>query len=50
MPSARREAELLGILDREPFLVVLDGLERILIAYASMDAARMADDVLDEKT
>jgi hypothetical protein len=27
-----RERELLAALDREPFLIVLDGLERILIA------------------
>jgi hypothetical protein len=45
-----REAQLLMALDREPFLVVLDGLERILIAYARMDAARLADDNLDQET
>jgi tetratricopeptide (TPR) repeat protein len=45
-----REEQLLSILDREPFLLVLDGLERILIAYARMDAARMTDDDLDERT
>jgi len=39
-----REEQLLAALDREPYLVVLDGLERILIAYARMDAARLADD------
>ncbi len=39
-----REAQLLAALDREPFLLVLDGLERILLAYARMDAARLADD------
>jgi hypothetical protein len=41
---------LLAALDREPFLLVLDGLERILIAYARMDANRLADDDLDEQT
>ncbi|MEP7198360.1 MAG: DUF4062 domain-containing protein, partial [Chloroflexota bacterium] len=38
-----REAQLLAALDREPFLLVLDGLERILLAYARMDAARLDD-------
>ena len=45
-----RESQLLAILDREPYLLVLDGLERILIAYARMDAARLADDDLDQQT
>ena len=36
-----REEQLLAALDRAPFLLVLDGLERILIAYARMDAARL---------
>ena len=43
-----REELLLAALDREPFLLVLDGLERVLIAYARMDANRLADDDLDE--
>jgi tetratricopeptide (TPR) repeat protein len=38
-----REEQLLQILDREPYLLVLDGLERILIAYARMDASRLQD-------
>lgn len=50
LPPPEREAQLLSILDREPFLLVLDGLERLLIAYARMDAARLADDDLDEST
>ncbi|HXU40008.1 MAG TPA: DUF4062 domain-containing protein [Blastocatellia bacterium] len=45
-----REDLLLTALDREPFLLVLDGLERILIAYARMDANRLADDDLDQQT
>jgi tetratricopeptide (TPR) repeat protein len=49
IPPPEREEQLLAVLDREPFLVVLDGLERILIAYARMDAARLADDDLDEQ-
>ena len=50
MPPADREDRLLSILDEHPFLIVLDGLERIMIAYAKMDAARIMDDDLDEKT
>lgn len=38
-----RETALLAALDHEPFLIVLDGLERILIAYARMDASRLDD-------
>jgi tetratricopeptide (TPR) repeat protein len=38
-----REAQLLAALDREPFLIVLDGLERILGGYARMDAAHLED-------
>ena len=43
IPAPERETQLLSALDREPFLLVLDGLERILIAYARMDAARLED-------
>lgn len=50
LPAPEREALLLAILDQEPFLIVLDGLERILIAYARMDAAHLADDDLDRQT
>src|ERR1017187_3641591 len=41
-----REEQLLAVLNREPFLMVLDGLERILIAYARLDAARLSDDAV----
>lgn len=44
-----RESQLLAILNREPFLIVLDGLERILIAYARMDAARLQDSEVDDQ-
>ncbi|MAQ95395.1 MAG: hypothetical protein CMM84_17955 [Rhodothermaceae bacterium] len=47
---SEREDQLLAILDREPFLIVLDGLERILTAYAGMDAAFRKDDDIDEET
>jgi hypothetical protein len=38
---------LLAVLDQEPYLIVLDGLERLLLAYARPDAAYLADDDLD---
>jgi hypothetical protein len=44
-----REAELLRHLDERRFLFVLDGLERILIAYHRMDASYLADDEGDEQ-
>jgi hypothetical protein len=50
MKSPEREDQLWQILDQQPFLVVLDGLERILLAYARMDAAQMLDDDLDQET
>src|SRR5256714_1914304 len=43
IPAPERETQLLAALEREPYLVVLDGLERVLIAYARMDAARLED-------
>jgi tetratricopeptide (TPR) repeat protein len=48
--AEERETQLLAILDREPFLIVLDGLERILTAYARMDAAHLSDDDYDKQT
>ncbi|HXD34223.1 MAG TPA: DUF4062 domain-containing protein [Pyrinomonadaceae bacterium] len=50
MKSPERENRLWNILDQQPFLIVLDGLERILLAYARMDAAQMLDDDLDLET
>jgi tetratricopeptide (TPR) repeat protein len=50
VPAPERETQLLAALDREPFLLVLDGLERILIAYARMDAAHLSDDDYDKQT
>jgi tetratricopeptide (TPR) repeat protein len=43
IPAPERETQLLAVLDHQPFLLVLDGLERILIAYARMDASRLDD-------
>ena len=45
-----KELRLLQVLDREPHLFVLDGFERVLIAYHRMDAAHLADDQLDKET
>jgi tetratricopeptide (TPR) repeat protein len=50
IPAPERETQLLASLDREPFLFVLDGLERMLIAYARMDAAHLSDDDYDKQT
>jgi len=50
IPAPDRETQLLAALDCEPFLLVLDGLERILIAYARMDAAHLSDDGYDKHT
>jgi hypothetical protein len=49
IPPAERETLLLTALDREPFLIVLDGLERILIAYARMDAAHLSDEKVEKE-
>jgi tetratricopeptide (TPR) repeat protein len=45
-----REALVLAELNDRPYLFVLDGLERILLAYNRMDASRLADDDLDRQT
>ncbi|HYP26238.1 MAG TPA: DUF4062 domain-containing protein [Blastocatellia bacterium] len=50
IPKPEREDQLLRALDQKPFLLVLDGLERILIAYARMDAAHLSDDDFDKET
>src|SRR5205085_4270201 len=50
IPAPDRETQLLAALEREPFLFVLDGLERMLIAYARMDAAHLSDDDYDKRT
>lgn len=49
IPGAACEAQLLAALNRDPFLLVLDGLERILIAYARMDASRLDDNQLSKE-
>ena len=41
---------LLAELDRRPWLLVLDGLERVLVAYQRADAAQLADEKADDAT
>jgi tetratricopeptide (TPR) repeat protein len=48
LSAAERESQLRQALDRRPFLFVLDGFERLLLAYARLDAAYLADDEVDE--
>jgi hypothetical protein len=50
VPTPDREWRLLEILTWHPFLIVLDGLERLLMAYARPDAAYIDDTVFDEGT
>jgi tetratricopeptide (TPR) repeat protein len=51
IPQPDQQNALLLALNQEPFLLVLDGLERILIAYARQDAAFLADnDAFDDET
>jgi Domain of unknown function (DUF4062) len=47
LSSSEREASLLRLLDEQPFLFVLDGLERILIAYVQADASDRSDYAAD---
>ena len=49
LPWQERETQLLHHLNEKPYLFVLDGLERILIAYNRMDASRLADDDYDSQ-
>ena len=41
---------LVAELDRRPWLLVLDGLERLLVAYQRADAAQLADEKVDVST
>ena len=45
-----KETRLLAVFDQNPFLLVLDGFERALLAYHRMDAAHLADEHVDAKT
>ncbi len=50
LAPSEREERLLRLLDTHRFLIVFDGLERILLAYSRMDAAHLCDDNLDSDT
>jgi tetratricopeptide (TPR) repeat protein len=50
LPWQEREAQLLQHLNEKAYLLALDGLERVLIAYNRMDASRLADDEIDQQT
>jgi tetratricopeptide (TPR) repeat protein len=44
-----RGAQLLAELKRKPYLLVLDGFERVLTAYNQFDAGHIPDDLVDDK-
>jgi tetratricopeptide (TPR) repeat protein len=50
LPWQDREAQRLRHLNEKSYLFVLDGLERLLIAYHRMDARYLADDDYDQQT
>ena len=49
MPWQDREALLLQHLNDNSYLLVLDGIERILVAYDRLDASSLADDEYDKQ-
>jgi tetratricopeptide (TPR) repeat protein len=50
LPAPERELELLFLLERASYLIVLDGLERVLIEYAGANANYLNDNsVSDER-
>jgi tetratricopeptide (TPR) repeat protein len=49
VPTPEREAQLLAALDHKPFLIVLDGLERILVAYSRTDASLIEDSTVSNQ-
>ncbi|MGV3618118.1 MAG: DUF4062 domain-containing protein [Fimbriimonas sp.] len=48
LPSEEVVQEVLRQLRSRPFLFVLDGLERVLVAYHRADASKLRDDEIDE--
>ncbi|WP_434421659.1 hypothetical protein [Nannocystis pusilla] len=47
-PREVLERQVLAALRARPFLIVIDGLERALVAYHRLNAMRLADEVADE--
>lgn len=50
LPYSELAADLLARLHAQPWLVVLDGVERLLVAYHRIDAAEMSDENADGST
>lgn len=49
-PMAEMREELLNRLRRQPWLLILDGLERVLVAYHRVDAAEVSDEEANQPT
>lgn len=47
---AEMRVELLALLRRQPWLLILDGLERVLVAYHRIDAAEVPDEEVNRPT
>jgi tetratricopeptide (TPR) repeat protein len=47
LPRASQEEQLLGLLRSQPLVLVLDGVERLLLAYHRQDASRIDDSLVD---
>ncbi|HEY7766548.1 DUF4062 domain-containing protein [Longimicrobium sp.] len=48
--TAEMRVELLTLLRRRPWLLILDGLERVLVAYHRIDAAEVPDEEVNRPT
>ena len=48
LQPAQREERLLDLLAQSPFLLALDGIERLLLAYARPDAATLRDEEVED--
>ncbi|WP_197997472.1 DUF4062 domain-containing protein, partial [Gimesia panareensis] len=48
--TAEMKDELIGELHSHPWLLILDGLERVLVAYHRIDAAEISDEEIDTPT
>lgn len=48
--TAEMRVELVALLRRQPWLLILDGLERVLVAYHRIDAAEVPDEEVNRPT
>lgn len=48
--TAEMRVELLALLHQDPWLLILDGLERVLVAYHRIDAAEVPDEEVNRPT